>query len=122
MEEPKIEDLVGLTLVSVTGAVNDERITFTAMDGAEYALLHVPDCCESVFVEDIVGNLQDLVGSPILIAREDTNTPQEPLEAGEESFTWTFYNLATVKGHVTLRWYGSSNGYYSEGVDFVRLK
>ncbi|WP_458249914.1 hypothetical protein [Bacillus paranthracis] len=27
-----------------------------------------------------------------------------------------------MKGYVTLRWLGESNGYYSESVDFVQLE
>lgn len=71
-------------------------------------------------VEDTVGVLSDLVGSPITLAEESTNSDNPP-PGGDGSHTWTFYRFATAKGYVTLRWLGESNGYYSEAVDFEKV-
>jgi len=83
-------------------------------------MYHDQDCCESVYVDDIDGDLSDLIGSPITLAEERTDNDQNP---GRwcESFTWTFYTFATVKGYVTIKWFGSSNGYYSESVTFAKI-
>ena len=119
----EISELVGKTLSKVENH-NNEEIVFTADDGKRFKLTHFQDCCESVEVNDICGDLEDLVGSPILLAEEATSNedqPEVPLRDGfypDDSFTWTFYKLATNKGSVTIRWFGSSNGYYSESVDF----
>lgn len=127
-----VEDLKGkvLTKVEVKGY---DSILFVAEDGSEYQMYHSQDCCESVSIDDICGDIQDLVGSEILVAEEvsSDNTPETvwrilkqgipKREYAAESETWTFYKIDTAKGGVTIRWYGSSNGYYSESVNFVKL-
>ena len=114
-----VSELVGKTLKDIT-LMDQDKITFTCNDGTIYEMYHDQDCCESVTIEDICGNLEDLVGSPILMAEEATSgkNPEGIAKEFQDSFTWTFYKFATVKGYVTIRWYGESNGYYSEGVSF----
>ena len=114
----EVSELVGKTLVDVN--TGDEHIRFKTDDGIDFVMHHEQDCCESVYVEDINGDLSDLIGQPIVMAEEVTESGVE--DDYGESFTWTFYKIGTVKGVVTIRWYGTSNGYYSEAVDFIRLK
>lgn len=115
----QFSDLLGKTLTRVEQR-DAERLEFYCEDGSKFALHHQQDCCETVQLEEIVGDLADLVGSPILQAEEATNSDNKPGQYAE-SWTWTFYKLATIKGNVTLRWLGESNGYYSEGVDFDKF-
>lgn len=96
-----------------------ESIEFTFDDGSTGSLRHDQDCCESVNLEDVVGNLSDLVGTPITMAYEETNGENpKASEYPPDSFTWSFYRLGTIKGQVTIRFYGESNGYYSETASF----
>lgn len=106
-----VEEMINETFSSVTSDL--ESVTFEN-DKVRYVLYHDQDCCESVVVEEIVGDLSDLEKWPILVAREETNA--DGPELNEESYTWTFYNFATFKGYVTIRFLGTSNGYYSESV------
>ena len=116
----ELKDLLGKTLTSVEN-VNDKELVFATTDGKRYKLHHDQDCCESVTIESIAGDLADLVGEPLLVAEESTSdkNPEGVTKEYQDSFTWTFYKFATRKGYVDVRWYGESNGYYSESVDFA---
>ena len=122
VKRPQFEDMVGLTLISATGKVGWDEMEFKTSCGMTCRLYHEQDCCESVEIEDINGDLSDLIGSPIVLAEETSNSDSHPKgfksDYEPESFTWTFYRIATVKGTVVIRWMGSSNGYYSESVYF----
>ena len=107
-----VSDMLGKTFSRVVA--DEDTVTFQN-DEVRYVLYHSKDCCESVGVEEIIGDLEDLEGWPLLISREDHDA--DGPELNEESYTWTFYNFATFKGYVTIRFLGTSNGYYSEDVD-----
>lgn len=117
------EDMKGITLKAISN--NGDSITFYAEDGSEYSLFHDQNCCEHVYVEDVIGDFNDLLGTPLTMAEEVSNFDPPPLFPDgyePESYTWTFYKLATVKGYVTIRFFGESNGYYSESVSFGVIK
>lgn len=113
------EDLLGKTIVDIHGAErNSEFIAIVCDDGSKYVMYHERDCCEHVWVEDVCGSIERIVDRPLLKAEESKKH-----EEGEwgDSTTWTFYHIATVKGYVTIRWCGTSNGYYSESVSIIKL-
>lgn len=119
-----ISELAGKTLVGVEGMEKgSETVRFVASDGSRFEMRYEQDCCASCSIEDVCGDVSDLIGSPIVRAEEPSSLDgfEEKGEQYDESFTWTFYILGTAKGTLTIRWYGSSNGYYSETPRFVRL-
>ena len=139
------DELIGRVITKIDMKRGDDSdkdlIRFHVHDGGTWTMQHFEDCCESVDIEDIEGDINDLIDSPITMAEsvsfkgdekgldKDDNLPSDialrsylqigtPYETGDASYTWTFYKFATRKGYVTIRWYGSSEGYYSEEVDF----
>jgi hypothetical protein len=124
--ETEFKELIGKTITKINKSI--DRIEFICKNEDSifknvpivYVMYHCQDCCESVYVEDINGDLDDLLNTPILQAEERTSreNPEGFEKEYQDSFTWTFYHLATINGYVTIRWYGESNGWYSERVDF----
>jgi hypothetical protein len=122
MKEIKFESLVGKVFTSID--VEEDIIRFHLDTGDTVEMFHEQDCCECVTVEDVCGNIADLIETPIVSAEETTNSDRHPSDIDKKcddySFTWTFYRIATRKGSVVIRWYGESNGCYSESVSLFR--
>lgn len=116
-----VNDLVGKTINKIIRIDEDDQgdeLFFMLNADEGFRMFHYQDCCETVYLEDIEGDLSDLIGNPILYANEETNSK----ETNYGSMTWTFYRIGTIKGGVVLVWRGESNGYYSESVDFIRVQ
>lgn len=111
-------ELIGKTLKKIT-VENDHykysNIIFECDDCSVYVMFHHEDCCERVYIEDIDGDIQDLIGEVILNA-------EEILGESGDGYLWTFYKIATNKNSITIRWYGEDEGYYSLGVSFEKIK
>lgn len=133
-EEDLFATLTGRTLdrIEHIGEPTHE-LRFYVSDGTVYRMCHFQDCCETVELIDTAGDFDDLIGTPILLAEavsyDWADVPElihppaiQQRSYVPESATWTFYKLATIKGSVTLRWLGESNGYYSERANFEELR
>lgn len=117
---PKEVSIANLIFTKIEGMEKDsDYITFTEASGREFIMYHDQDCCERVALEEVIGDVSDLVDTPILSFSADSEgASEETVGNPYDTGTWTFYNFRTIKGSVTLRWLGTSNGYYSEIVDF----
>ena len=118
MKYADFRELVGKTLASIT---SDDIVNIKTEDGKTYIIDHLQDCCESVQLEMVEGDLENLIGSPIVAAEEVVGAEGDALDDWAESYTWTTYKLTTDKGSDTFRWYGVSNGYYSEVPSFKEV-
>jgi hypothetical protein len=109
-----LESLKGLQINAVNGmGEGSESVVFTLSNGKQFTMYHEQDCCESVYLADVCGDIDDLINATIVHFEERT----EGQESDWDSTTYTFYDIQTTKGSVNLRWIGTSNGYYSESVD-----
>jgi len=115
--EVDIEDFKNRVFSHIIISKQQDKLYFIDTDDSVYfTMRHDQQCCESVELEDICGDLEDLTLSPIMDA-------EEVCEEGnnrDASYTWTFYKIRSGVGSVTIRWYGCSNGYYSERVGIYK--
>jgi hypothetical protein len=102
--------------------VTDESLLFVCGNEA-FQAYHLQDCCESVYIHDISGDLQSLVGKRVIKATQEAVSNEWPNDVPRpkyepESFTWTTQVFRAKGVRVVVRWLGKSNGYYNEKVYF----
>ena len=116
--------LEGKIISEISGLeIDSDCIIFRCLTGEEYHLYHEQDCCEHVSLNDFVGSKEDILNSEILLAEEvNGRYPGNEDDEYGGSVTWTFYNISTARGDLSLTWRGESNGYYSESVYFKQIK
>lgn len=95
-----------------------DHLLFELASGASFEMYHEQDCCECVEIEDICGDLKDIIGGSIVYFEERVTTGVP----GYCSATSTWYHIQCSTGHIVIRWLGESNGYYSESVSVVWCK
>lgn len=110
-----IKDMVGKKII---GIYYDEEIFQILTDDCVYAFYHEQDCCESVWLTQVDGISDKLIGSCIVMA--EVVTDEKDTEHGH--ITWTFYKIGTNKGIIDFRWQGESDGGYSETVNLVKIE
>ena len=119
-----INTLIGLTIVETNleskyADTIDDKLVLKTLCNRTFEMYHEQDCCESVSLIDVAGDFSDILGQVVTDARMDFSHGDEgPDDSHDESTTWTYVKIVTQKGEVSLRWFGSSNGYYSETPDF----
>ena len=109
--------LLGKTISEISE--QGETIKFT--NGQSVKIYHLQDCCESCGIDNIFGDLQSLIDSPIVAVSEDCEEPEYCKgRTYSDSYTWTNYYFRTQNGNwATIHWLGESNGYYSETPQIV---
>lgn len=131
--EFKIEEMVGQSpreIIRHYGGECDydgkKLLSFFMHGGKEFHFVYYQDCCADVYLQDVDGDLSDLLDETITSAEIVSSEGIKSLKGKEEddhcddSYTWTFYKISNKKTSITLRFYGSSNGYYSEEVSLVK--
>lgn len=116
------DEMIGKMFCNVIN-LDNMILYFQFKDDSGYVFYHEQNCCEDVYIEDICGDLYDLENTPILCAELVGGESFEPESDDDEKYTdWYFYKFATIKGSVTIRWCGTSNGYYSTRVKFKKIE
>lgn len=116
-DETEPKEIIGKTLQAwrETDAGGTIYLEFT--DGTEAKFFHRQDCCECVSLHgDSYKELDNFIGREITGFLQDENAGTPEYRYGSATLT----EITFTFGNESVRacWWGESNGYYSESVDF----
>jgi hypothetical protein len=121
----QMNDLLrGRTVTSIEGLAKDSTEVVINMPTGKLLFSHEQECCESFWLEDFEDDRNthlrayeyDRFLGVELLTNQDDPAPEDKYT---EHYTWTYVRLKFQSGDVTLRFIGSSNGYYSEDCDIT---
>lgn len=125
------KELEGLVVKEIN--VCEDEIMLSCDNGYNYYFYHEQDCCEEVSICHVSGDHSRLKGMRLVQVEkiewgydepicEDYIKQQHPQlkkeSIYEDSATVTDLIFRTKENTVCFKWLGTSNGYYSESVDF----
>lgn len=114
-----IAPLVNRTITTISRTIAEiegvrrgsDKIVFTCSDDTKWVMYHNKACSQcdvDVWLEDICGDMADLIGSPVVRAEvstsrwiRDTDSHlnfHDKHDKRKDRFTWTFYILGTAHG------------------------
>jgi hypothetical protein len=104
--------LIGKVVSRIERLVQSDEVHFYLDSGEVLRMWHYQACCEEVVLESVDTELSEVEGT---IKRFEETTLE--VSSDEQWTSATFYNITIGSTMFNMRWYGSSNGYYSESVD-----
>lgn len=118
MFETELKDLIGKKIINIEGlSKGSEQVTIYCEDHTYMMMGKIDDHVNESIIDDVIGDVNDLLGSTILIA--------ETTQGSDSLHNWTFYKISTRNGYVDIRWYGDDDNIdyqYAARVDFFCMK
>lgn len=112
-------DLGNKKILEIEGLeIGSQEVVVYFESGEILRFYHEQDCCETVELVDI-DCMFDIHDTAIKAYELEIATEHQMSGGGD--LQWTFYFLRTSRGTLWMRWYGSSNGYYSTAVEIDGL-
>ena len=107
-------EIAGETIIEITGIATNEIIQLKCQSGTTYKIyarggwMGAENEERPAEIEDISGDIEDLIGSKLIIA--------ECRKSDAVGKIYRFYHFATMKGRVDIRFTSESSEYYGGDV------